>query len=110
VSHVHFTPSRLMLDGEDITESVKAWRVETIGRDVPTVVLELKADVDTDDPLFVGLANVRIARDEPGVVDFLNSIDPEELNRASLETGDMSMSPMAAALEVLKGWAVRVHP
>ena len=102
---------RVILDGVDVTHLVTNWRVDRIGRDVPTVILELVPHMtDVEGVVFEGLANVRIGVEEPGLLSFLNSIDIDQLEKMVLTEGDMSVSPIAGALEILKRLAINATP
>lgn len=96
---VHLS-DRILIDGEDVSDQVTAWRLDRVGRDVPTLVLELNAG--TTGPFFDGIANVRVARVDPSVMEFLNAVDPVELEKMIFERDDMDRSPIAVALELLK--------
>jgi hypothetical protein len=95
----------VFLDGADISNRVKGGTIAfTEGR--PTrVVLELSEGSDVTGVAEGDLEQVAVpasARD--AIVDFLESIDPAELDAASLE-GGLGESPMTSALRILVGRA-----
>ena len=101
---------RLTLDGVDISDSVLAWQLQQVGRDVPTVTLELRPNLaEPDAVLFEGYVNVRIASQGPDLREFLAAVDGEELTRLMPE-GDMSELVGASALRVLRELANKVTP
>jgi len=103
---------RVVVDGTDITDQVSAWRLDRVGRDVPTIVLELNPGVteDADHVWWIGYANVRVATTGPDIGEFLSALDAEEVERMMLETSDMNESVGAAALRVLRDLASKLSP
>ena len=107
---VSITETALKLGADEISDRVSAWRLDRVGRDVPTLVLELAAQDGNADPIFEGYANVRIATGEPTVEEFLAAIDAETLEREILERDDMDRSPIAVALTILRELAANARP
>jgi hypothetical protein len=96
----------LIIDGVDVTESCLAWQLQQVGRDVPTVTLELRPGADS--VLFNGYANVRVATQGLDAVEFLAAVDAEELEKSMLESIDEPAG--VAALRVLRDLASKLAP
>jgi hypothetical protein len=104
---VSITDTSLKLGADEISDKVSAWRLDRVGRDVPTLVLELVAHEDIGLPLFEGYANVRVAMEGPTVEEFLNAVDAGELEAMVLERDDLDRSGIAVALDILREMAPR---
>lgn len=101
----------ILIDGVDVTASVSAWRLDRVGNDVPTIVLEMvPGAVDRDTAFWSGYTNVRFATPGIDVSEFLAAVDGEQLTKMMLEEGDMSEDVGPAALRALRGLAQRISP
>lgn len=100
---IEIGPNRVVLDNHDVTKLVFGYTLQARAGDTPIVVLELRRGLGEQEvAFFEGFANVRIAQEEPTVLEFLQAIDPHELDRMVVEEGDMDESFAISALTVLK--------
>jgi hypothetical protein len=105
---VHADPigGRVEVDGQDVTDHVRALHLDVGSNEVSTLVLEL---VPGTGPI-EGVAIVQGIVGDPAatIVEFLASIDPSDLERQAL-AGDLASGVIPAVLEVLARMA-REHP
>ena len=91
------------INGEDLSDRVRAATVQIIAGQAPVITIqELVAGGDLQGE---GVVYVQKSSDVNGIVSFLDAIDPDELERVSLERMGWGDSTMRAILDTLKEWA-----
>lgn len=98
-------PGKVVINGEDVSDRIAGVAVVAeVGQ--PTIVT-LRQPPAAGEISGEGIVRVRTQGAGDGVVEFLEAIDPKELERVTLGRlgGLCSRSPIAETLELLKEWA-----
>jgi hypothetical protein len=101
----------VLIDERDMTEYVTAVDVRAVTGDLPRVVLHLRPTVSWPAELDL-LAHVEVAQRSDartGPVDFLEALDPLEVERAALARTDLENVPGGATAAVLRQLAEWAH-
>ena len=100
---VEITPSSVVVDGTDVSASVRGWRVEQWAREHPVVVLDLLPDLEPRArELFAGHAVVKVTAEEQTVDEFLAAVDPQWLTDEALAQGALDEGPIVTVLRLLR--------
>ncbi len=98
---IHLAPfdNHVEVDGVDVTNKIHGLQITASHNEPAGIMLFGLGEAHIE-----GLATVEVIRGE-SVVEFLNTIDPAQLETEALNSGDMGTSPFVAALELLKARA-----